>query len=151
MLPTPRATRGGSGTETVALLQPPTATPYGSDQLPSPGAAVRPSLDGTVRLLPTPSAADGMGGHATRSGARSDELLLPGVAQAAAVGKLLPTPTAMDSRASGGSTPANVTLTDAAVRTRLGTTPNPRHGDRTPPPSTDGRQPWDVPLPLPLS
>jgi hypothetical protein len=38
-------------------------------------------------LLPTPSAADGMGGHLTRDGARSDELLLPGVAKA-----LLPTP-----------------------------------------------------------
>lgn len=150
LLPTPRATRGGSGTETVALLPTPTATPYGSNQSASPGAAVRPSLDGTVRLLPTPSVADGTGGHATRSGARSDELLLPGVAQAAA-GKLLPTPTTMDSRASGGSTPANVTLTDATVRTNLGTTANPRHGDRTPPPSTDGRQPWDVPLPLPPS
>ncbi len=31
------------------------------------------------RLLPTPSAADGMGGHASRSGDRSDELLLPGL------------------------------------------------------------------------
>lgn len=39
-------------------------------------------------LLPTPSVADGMGGHATRSGSRSDELLLPGVVKAAAEGKL---------------------------------------------------------------
>ena len=86
MSPTPRATTGGgSGTETVAILPTPTATPYGSNQSPSPGASVRPSLDGVVSLLPTP------------------------------------------------------------------TTPNPRHGDRTPPPSTDGRQPWDVPLPLPPS
>jgi hypothetical protein len=38
-------------------------------------------------LLPTPSAADGMGGHATRSGARSDEMLLPGVAVALANGE----------------------------------------------------------------
>ena len=127
LLPTPRASdgtnggpnqRGSSGdlmlpSAVHRMLPTPTATPYGSNQSPSPGAAVRPSLDGTVRLLPTP--------------------------------------TAMDSRASGGSTPANVTLTDADVRARLGTTPNPRHGDRTPPPSTDGRQPWDVPLPLPPS
>ena len=127
LLPTPRASdgtnggpnqRGSSGdlmlpSAVHRMLPTPTATPYGSNQSPSPGAAVRPSLDGTVRLLPTP--------------------------------------TAMDSRASGGSTPANVPLTDAAVRARLGTTANPRHGDRTPPPSTDGRQPWDVPLPLPPS
>ena len=123
LLPTPRTSdtngagahgQGGPDLRTaVTLLPTPTATPYGSNQSPSPGAAVRPSLDGTVRLLPTP--------------------------------------TTMDSRASGGSTPANVTLTDAAVRARLGTTPNPRHGDRTPPPSADGRQPWDVPLPLPPS
>ena len=35
-----------------------------------------------VNLLPTPSVADGMGGHLTRSGDRSNELLLPGVAKA---------------------------------------------------------------------
>lgn len=34
-----------------------------------------------VQLLPTPSVADAMGGHLTRSGARSGELLLPGVAR----------------------------------------------------------------------
>jgi hypothetical protein len=50
LLPTPRATRGGSHTETMALL-------------------------------PTPSVADGMGGHLSRSGARSNEMLLPGVAR----------------------------------------------------------------------
>lgn len=42
-------------------------------------------------LLPTPSAADGMGGHNSRSGDRSGELLLPGL-----VKTFLPTPTAMD-------------------------------------------------------
>ena len=44
-------------------------------------------------LLPTPSVADGTGGHATRSGARSGELLLPGVARSLA---LLPTPAVND-------------------------------------------------------
>lgn len=39
----------------------------------------------------------------------------------------LPTPTARDSSASGGSNPSNVTLTDAVERTRLGTVENPRH------------------------
>lgn len=41
---------------------------------------------------------------------------------------LLPTTTTtMDAVASGGSTPSNVTLTDAVVRTELGSVPNPRH------------------------
>jgi hypothetical protein len=44
-------------------------------------------------LLPTPSVADGIGGHLTRSGDRSDELLLPGVARHLA---LLPTPAVND-------------------------------------------------------
>ena len=51
---------------------------------------------GHVDLLPTPSAADGGGGHLTRSGARSAELLLPGVARAYGNGDLLPTPTTRD-------------------------------------------------------
>ncbi|WP_344733024.1 hypothetical protein [Nocardioides fonticola] len=46
------------------------------------------------QLLPTPSVADGMGGHLTRSGERGGELLLPGLAKAHAEGKLLPTPAA---------------------------------------------------------
>lgn len=36
------------------LLPTPTATPYGSNQSPSPGAAIRPSLDSLAPLLPTP-------------------------------------------------------------------------------------------------
>ncbi|KUF05681.1 hypothetical protein AUL38_15925 [Leucobacter sp. G161] len=40
--------------------------------------------------------------------------------------KLLPTATAADSNASGGSSESNVTLTDAVVRTELGTVPNSR-------------------------
>ena len=42
----------------------------------------------TGALLPTPSAADALGGHLSRSGARSSELLLPGVAKQ--LGTLLP-------------------------------------------------------------
>ncbi|MFD7066099.1 hypothetical protein ACFV97_02560 [Streptomyces sp. NPDC059913] len=42
------------------LLPTPTATPYGNNQSPSPGAAVRPSLNSLAsHLLPTPTAADG--------------------------------------------------------------------------------------------
>ena len=51
---------------------------------------------GPIELLPTPSCADGGGGHLTRSGDRGGELLLPGVARAHGNGKLLPTPTARD-------------------------------------------------------
>lgn len=40
----------------LRLLPTPAATEYGNNQSPSPGAAVRPSLDGLVRLLPTPNA-----------------------------------------------------------------------------------------------
>jgi site-specific DNA-cytosine methylase len=43
--------------------------------------------------------------------------------------RLLPTPTARDLAASGGSTPSDITLTDAIVRTHLGTKGNPRHAD----------------------
>lgn len=181
VLPTPRATRGGSGTETMYAL--------GGER----SDEGRPQ--GEV-LMPTPSAADGVGGHLTRSGDRSEELLLPGVAKALtatpllptpaahepggtvqqyherlrradgrtstftplsmlaptllptplardgrgpkeAKGKqggpnlsgavaLLPTPTATDAKASGGSTPSDVTLTDAVVRTSLGASTNPR-------------------------
>ncbi len=58
LLPTPRATdgekggpnqRGSSGDlmlpSAVMLLPTPTATPYGHNQSPSPGAAIRPSLN----------------------------------------------------------------------------------------------------------
>lgn len=48
------------------------------------------SLMDLPHLLPTPSAADATGGHVTRSGARSGELLLPGLAPL-----LMPTPTAV--------------------------------------------------------
>jgi hypothetical protein len=41
--------------------------------------------------------------------------------------RLLPTPTAADSAASGDSTPSDITLTDAIVRTNLGEKENPRH------------------------
>lgn len=54
-----------------------------------------------VDLLPTPSVADGTGGHLARSGVRGDELLLPGVAKAFAEGTLLPTPSAADGNGGG--------------------------------------------------
>lgn len=57
--------------------------------------------DGLVALLPTPSVADSEGGHLTRSGARSNELLLPGLVRAYGNGELLPTPNASDGTGGG--------------------------------------------------
>ena len=55
----------GTGGPDLTLLPTPTATPYGSNQSMSPGAAVRPSLDGIIQLLPTPRSSDtnGAGVH----------------------------------------------------------------------------------------
>lgn len=83
LLPTPRATDGTKG---------------GPNQRGSSGDLMLPSA---VQLLPTPQVADGMGGHLTRSGARSTELLLPGVAQS--IGALLPTPHPASVRTSRGA------------------------------------------------
>ncbi|WP_280381306.1 hypothetical protein [Nocardia wallacei] len=47
-------------------------------------------------MLPTPTVADATGGHRSRSGPRSAELLLAGLAVAAVEGRLLPTPRASD-------------------------------------------------------
>lgn len=57
----------------VRLLPTPTATPYGTNRSASEGAAVVPSLDGTVKLLPTPH---GMPkeGQARRPGPTGNEL-----------------------------------------------------------------------------
>ncbi|MDF1603371.1 DNA cytosine methyltransferase [Nocardioides sp. YIM 152315] len=69
-----------------------------------------------IDMLPTPSVADGEGGHETRSGARSGERLLPGVAKY----DLLPTTTTMDAHSSGGNPDTTgthgTTPTDATVR-----------------------------------
>lgn len=48
---------------------------------------------------------------------------------------LLPTATAMDAHCSGGSSPANVTLTDAVVRTDMGREANSRHDGLLPTPT----------------
>jgi hypothetical protein len=99
LLPTPTtdpATGNGHArnlSREAQLLPTPTATPYGNNQSASPGAAVRPSLDVLApTLLPTPSAADGLGGHLSRSGDRSAELLLAGVARS--LGAPMPLPSA---------------------------------------------------------
>ena len=107
MLPTPRATRGGSGTETMyalgaersdddrpqgeVLLPTPQAHDSGKGKTPEQVAAMRArghgvanlneTAENELTLLQTPSVADGLGGHLTRSGSRSNEKLLPGQAK----------------------------------------------------------------------
>lgn len=86
LLPTPRASddtkggpnqRGSSGDlmlpSAVHLLPTPTTDP-------TSGNGHARHLGGEVQLLPTPSVADAMGGHLSRSGDRSHELLLKGIA-----------------------------------------------------------------------
>lgn len=58
-LPTSEPAIDENDSSSSSLLPTPTATQYGSNQSPSPGVPVRPSLDGLVRMLPTPRAADG--------------------------------------------------------------------------------------------
>ncbi|WP_399142287.1 DNA cytosine methyltransferase [Streptomyces sp. NBUA17] len=71
---------GKTLTDATRLLPTPTASPYGSNQSPSPGAAVRLSLDGAARkLLPTPRASDGEKGGPNQRGSSGD-LTLPSVA-----------------------------------------------------------------------
>lgn len=76
-------------------------------------------------MLPTPTARDWKDGPPVD--AVEVNGLLGRTVWSLAPDQLLPTPTAADSKASGGSTPSDVTLTDAVVRTSLGATTNPRH------------------------
>lgn len=113
MLPTPLSSDGrgigvhGQGGQdlrtTIALLKTPLSNlgQNGGSQHPDKRKAGGhgPTLaDEVEHLLPTPTTM--AGGQATRSGSRSDELLLPGIVRQLA---LLPTPAAHDS----GNTPEN--------------------------------------------
>lgn len=98
-----RAVKGAAADDTEASREDaPNSTRDGRHEgRPEParlerGSDAAVSGTGPVNLLPTPSTADGDGGHLNRSGARSDELLLPGVARAYGNGELLPTPCAPD-------------------------------------------------------
>jgi hypothetical protein len=110
------------------LLPTPTVSDTNGPGMHGDGGA---DLRTAVSLLPTPRATDGTKGGPNQRGSSGD-LMLPSAVM------LLPTPTAMDSDASGGSTPANVTLTDAVIRTEMGTQDNPRH--LTPTATPYGRQ-----------
>lgn len=113
LLPTPTAADGdrasgtyerGNPTLLGALLPTPTANISGRTpeqhmaMRESIGRATPSQLEAAARLLPTPSVADGTGGHKTRSGDQKDEPLLGGIAM------LLPTPTSMDSHGSRNAT-----------------------------------------------
>src|SRR5690606_37807733 len=81
------AVAGGAGTGELTLLPTPTAVRYGYNQSPSPGAAVRPSLDALARMdrWGQYAAADGTKGGPNQRGPSGD-LMLPSAVM------LLPTP-----------------------------------------------------------
>jgi hypothetical protein len=84
--------------EAARLLPTPTTQDGANAGGPAQHNRHSPPLNATVMLLPTPSAADGGGGHLSRSGDRSSELLLPGVAKL--IGASTPPPSAAGSESS---------------------------------------------------
>ena len=95
-----RHAESGPGRPDLTLL--PTPVADNSRGLPSSGTDYASLANVAVSLLPTPSVADGMGGHLSRSGDRSHELLLPGVAKKLGEDMaLLPTPRATDGTKGG--------------------------------------------------
>ena len=163
-LPTWAPRTDGSVSSSSRLLKTPTA------QLGLNGGAQHPIKrkagghgptleDEVMHLLPTPTVVD-MGNNKTpeewdawtaRMKTEHGNGNGHGPSLNVAVQRLLPTPTTADSTGSGGSTPADVTLTDAIVRQDLGRRSNPRHGDRTPMRLPDGSESLSDPLPIPQS
>lgn len=107
LLPTPTAACASGGqtsrsgarkgeillTGYARMLPTPTATPYGSNQSLSPGAAVRPSLNSLVKLWPTPCASEARQGlQIRREGKKGSQQSLTTAV------KLWPTPAAQDSK-----------------------------------------------------
>jgi hypothetical protein len=140
-LPTWAHPTDGSGCSSLL----PTPVADHSRGLPQPGTDYASLPNAVIGLLPTPRQA---GDRTSRSAAtRRDSMSAPSLGQAVEIAQgqlprefttwedlppswqLLPTPTAMDAKASGGSTPSDVTLTDAVVRTQLGANTNPRFDD----------------------
>ena len=75
---------GGHGPTLADEVEHLLPTPLASDgeKMSTTYSRGNPTLRGALQLLPTPQVADVTGGHKTRSGKRSNELLLPGVAEA---------------------------------------------------------------------
>jgi hypothetical protein len=103
LLPTPRSTRGGSGTETLYALgaeRTDKDRPQGEVLLPTPTTAPTTgngharNLGGEVKMLPTPEASDSTGGR------RSKEL---GGTRASGAKRAITLATALDHRSTGES------------------------------------------------
>jgi hypothetical protein len=91
------------------LLPTPTAWARGGpNQRGSSGDLMLPSA--VMKLLPTPSAADALGGHLSRSGERSSEILLPGIAKALSTGETTTPPSADGSTSLGVPRPGQLSL-----------------------------------------
>jgi DNA-cytosine methyltransferase len=115
LLPTPEASDGTGGR---VASERGGSRPSGAKRAVTLATAVHHDLTESIEdagLLPTPTGALGEGGQTSRSGDRKDEPLLPGIAQAAADGTLLPTPTASIYGTNQSPTPG------AAVRPSLHT------------------------------
>ena len=82
LLPTPRATDGTKGGPNQRGSSGDLMLPSAVHMLPTPRATRGGSATETMNLLPTPSVADTQGGRKSRSGDRSGELLLNGIAAA---------------------------------------------------------------------
>lgn len=137
MLPTPVARdvkganiRNADSCLHGALLPTPTATPYGNNQSYSAGAAVRPSLEALVQMLPTPTVADSRGTRNATAG-RSETAsatvntgwTLSDVVYDGQIQSLLPTPRASDGEKGGpnqGGSSGDVMLPAAVQPERFG-------------------------------
>jgi hypothetical protein len=111
LLPTPRATDGTKGGPNQRGSSGDLMLPSAVMLLPTPRATRGGSATETVYLLPTPSAADALGGHLSRSGDRSNELLLPGIAKQLA-GATTPQPSNAGNDPSGGQPPLQLSWDD---------------------------------------
>lgn len=170
-LPTPRATRGGSATETVELMPTPKARDHkGAAASEVEAGNPRGRLDVEVVLLPTPTVSDGTGPSRHGDGGmdlRTTMFFLPTpTAQAAKHGEtpdltaasygsnlwdiphLLPTPTVNDM--GEGKTLDDWDTWTEKMQAKHGNGNGhgrslaieaQRIGDHTPPPSTDGNKP----------
>ena len=101
---------GETLTDAVTLLPTPSATPYGNNQSPSAGAAVRPWLNSLApQLLPTPRASDGEKGGPNQRGSSGD-LTLPSVAYR--IGESTKAPSGTGRPSSDAPFPGQLTIGD---------------------------------------
>lgn len=115
-----------SDSATSSLILPAWGSLRGGELYERPTPALHIAVPDSLSL-PTPTARDWKGGGRPTT---IEQTRRPrgqgGLSDLPSAVSLLPTPTSMDSHSSGGNKPSDVTLTDAVVRTKLGTRPNPR-------------------------